>query len=375
MIKLVDLEQQHLPLESELLEVFSTVLKKGQFILGANVKQLEEAFATFQNCQYGIGVSSGTDALTVALKALDIGPGDEVIVPSMTFIATAEAVATVGATPVLVDVEPNKWGIDPEKTAAAITPKTKAIIPVHLHGWPVPLNPFLRLAEQHGLSIIEDCAQAHGAAERSAPVGSQTIAGCFSFFPGKNLGSLGDAGMIVSNNADFVSRARGILNHGRTQKYFHDEMGYNARLDELQAAFLNVKFPHLANWNKQRRDLAGRYQECLQSLPLRLPPSADDDLTPVFHLYVVQCESAQRRDDLLAYLKEQGIQAGIHYPVPLHLQPALSPFGYKAGDFPVSEQASQTILSLPIYPGMTHEQQNEVVAKVSSFFAAVPVVA
>ena len=375
MINLVDLQAQHSPLEIELLTQFLKTLKKGRFIMGPNIKELEANFAKYQGCEYGIGVSSGTDALTVALKAMDIGPGDEVIVPSMTFIATAEAVATVGATPVLVDVDPIKFGLDPIKTAGAITPKTKAIIPVHLHGWPVPLEPFIKLAEKHDLMILEDCAQAHGAKEGMALVGSQSVAGCFSFFPGKNLGALGDAGMIVSNHKEFVERARGILNHGRREKYFHDELGYNARLDEMQAAFLNVKLPHLETWNEQRRELATRYNQSLSSYSLRLPPEFSAELKPVFHLYVVQCESQPVRDSLMKYLKSLDIGVGIHYPVPLHLQPALAHLGYEKGSLPEAEKAAETMLSLPIYPGMTHSQQDIVIQAIAEFFGALEMVA
>lgn len=369
MIKLVDLNLQHTQLRKELEAAFQSVVDRGQFILGQQIKTLEADFAAYQDCQYAIGVSSGTDALLLALRALGIGPGDEVILPSMTFCATAEAVCLVGARPVLVDVEPETWGLDPALTEAAITERTKAIIPVHLHGWPVPLTPFLDLAERHDLIVLEDCAQAHGAKETGRAVGSRSAAGCFSFFPGKNLGALGDGGIVTTNDSELADRIRSLANHGRRDKYLSDEVGYNARLDELQAAFLNVKFRHLEAWNEQRRALALRYNELLADSPFRTPPAFDGDRLPVFHLYVIQCDSVHTRDGLAQFLKANGVQCGIHYPVPLHLQPAFEYLGHSAGSLPVSEHAAQTMLSLPIYPGMTPAQQDVVVEQVSQFMS------
>lgn len=367
MIKLVDLNLQHTLLHEDLNAAFQSVLSRGQFILGQQIQTLEADFAAYQDCQYAVGVSSGTDALLLALRALGVGPGDEVIVPSMTFCATAEAVWSVGARPVLVDVEPDTWGLDPVLTAAAITERTKAIIPVHLHGWPVPLAPFLELAQQHDLVLLEDCAQAHGARESGCAVGSRSAAGCFSFFPGKNLGALGDGGMVTTNDRELATRIRSLANHGRRDKYLNDEIGYNARLDELQAAFLNVKLRHLNEWNEQRRTLALRYNQAFAGLSCKTPPGFDGDRLPVFHLYVIQCDSVHIRDNLAQFLKSNNIQCGIHYPVPLHLQPAFEFLGHAPGSLPVSEHAAQTMLSLPIYPGMTPAQQDIVIEQVTQF--------
>lgn len=369
MLKLVDLSLQHNLLHAELGAAFRLVLDRGQFILGPQVRKLEEAFAAYHHCSHGVGVSNGTDALLLALKALGVGPGDEVIVPSMTFCATAEAVCLVGARPVLVDVEPETLGLDPVLTEAALTERTRAIIPVHLHGWPVPLEPFLALAERYDLAIVEDCAQAHGAREQGYPVGSRTAAGCFSFFPGKNLGALGDGGMVLTNDPALADQVRALSNHGRRGKYLNDEIGYNARLDELQAAFLDVKLRHLENWNEQRRTIAARYSQALADFPMKTPPTFGEDRIPVFHLYVIQCATSQMRDRLAHFLKTQDIQTGIHYPVPLHLQPALKFLGHEPGSLPVSEQAAECILSLPIYPGMTTSQQDYVIENVAQFWA------
>jgi len=304
----------------------------------------------------------------LALRALGIKSGDEVIIPAMTFYATAEAVCLVGAKPVLVDVELETLSLNPVLTEAAITEKTKALLPVHLQGWPVFLEPFLAIAQKYNLVIVEDCAQAHGAREKGYPVGSRTTAGCFSFFPGKNLGALGDAGIVVTNDQAVAEKVRALANHGRQEKYFHDDIGYNARIDELQAAFLNIKLCYLEDWNEQRRTLAACYNETLAGLPLELPPSWNENRIPNFHLYVVHCENLGIRNSLADHLKTQGIQTGIHYPVPLHFQPGLKFLGHEPGSLPVSEQAAERMLSLPIYPGMTTDQQDYVIEKITEFF-------
>jgi dTDP-4-amino-4,6-dideoxygalactose transaminase len=368
MIKLLDLDLLHQPLVPELELAFRQVLGKGRFILGEEILKLENTFATYQGCRYGIGISSGTDALILSLKALGVGVGDEVILPSMTFIATAEAVAWLGAKPVLVDVHPDTLLLTAELAETAITEKTKVILPVHLHGYAVPLDGFLALAQRYNLQIVEDCAQAHGATEKNYPVGSRSKGGCFSFFPGKNLGALGDGGMVVTNDEAFAQKVRSLQNHGRKEKYVSDTIGCNARLDELQAAFLNVKLPYLEEWNQQRRALAEAYDISLSGLPIKTPSLGTLENVPVFHLYVIRCESKTIRTKLAQALKQQNIETGIHYPVPLHLQPSLQKFGYQPGDFPVSETASDCILSLPLYPGMTAEQQNFVVEQIRAFF-------
>jgi dTDP-4-amino-4,6-dideoxygalactose transaminase len=370
MIKLLDLNLMHQAIAPELEAAFHRVCSKGKFILGDEIRQFETAFAASQDCQYGIGVSSGTDALILALKAMGVGVGDEVIVPSMTFIATAEAVAWLGAKPVIADVSSETLLLTPELVEGAITEKTKAIIPVHLHGYPVQLDGFLKLAQRHNLQILEDCAQSHGAKEQGALVGSRTLGGCFSFFPGKNLGALGDGGMVVTNDAAFAQQVRSLSNHGRKEKYLSDQLGCNARLDELQAAFLNVKLPYLEKWNQQRRDLARVYHEALAELPLQRPPLGNSSDVPVFHIYAIRCESQEIRSQLAQHLKQQGIETGVHYPVPLHLQPSFQNLGHQLGDFPISEAAANCLLSLPLSPGMTDMQQEVVVQQIEKFFQA-----
>lgn len=369
-LKFVDLNRQHSELREELMSAFESVLNRGTFILGPEVTRFETEFAKLHRCQYAVGVSNGTAAITLALRALNIGPGAEVIVPAMTFFATAEAVCNVGAKPVIVDVEPETLGLDFELTRAAITKATRAIIPVHLHGWPVPLDPFLKLASDLELALIEDCAQAHGASENGYPVGSRSDAGCFSCFPAKNLGALGDAGIVATQSEALADRMRALANHGRRQKHANTEVGYNNRLDELQAAILNVKLPHLTGWNERRRALAQRYSESLADVPLIVPRQRDDGRVPAFHLYVVRCRDRAERDQLAADLKTGGIETGMHYPTPLHLQPGLSFLDYTKGSFPVAEMAAETMLSLPLFPEMTDREQDRVLERILAFFSA-----
>ena len=371
-IKLVDLNRQHDALRDELVAAFDKVLKRGRFILGDEITELEREFARLHGCRHAVGVSSGTDALTLTLRALDIGPGDEVIVPAMTFFATAEAVCEVGATPVFADIDPFTLGLDSAQAERAIRKQTKAIIPVHLHGRPVLLAPFLQMAEENGLAIIEDCAQGHGASEAGHAVGSRSVAGCFSFFPAKNLGALGDAGIVTTQSPEIAQRVRALANHGRHEKHANAEIGCNARLDELQAALLNVKLPHLATWNQQRKYLAQRYSELLGAAPLSLPAEENDECVSSHHLYVVRCTGRAERDALAAHLKSRKIETGIHYPTPLHLQPALRHLGYAQGQLPVSERAGETMLSLPLFPEMRIDEQDRVVATVFDFYQVAP---
>ncbi|HVT29587.1 MAG TPA: DegT/DnrJ/EryC1/StrS family aminotransferase [Lacipirellulaceae bacterium] len=367
-LKLVDLNRQHDRLRDELMRAFDTVIQRGRFILGEEVTRFEKAFAQLHGCGYAVGVSNGTDAITLALKALNIGPGAEVIVPAMTFFATAEAVCNVGATPVLVDVENETLGLDPARAREAITAATRAIIPVHLHGWPVPLEPLLKLANEFELAIVEDCAQAHGASENGHPVGSRSDAGCFSCFPAKNLGALGDAGILITQSEAIADRVRALANHGRRQKHANTEVGFNNRLDELQAAILNVKLPRLMEWNERRRALARRYSEHLIETPLKVPNLSDERRVSSFHLYVVRCRDRAERDELAADLRGMGIETGMHYPTPLHLQPGLSHLGCTKGSFPVAEQAAETMLSLPLFPEMREDEQDCVVEGILKYF-------
>ena len=368
-IKLVDLNRQHEALRDELLLAFDNVLARGRFILGSEITRLEEDFAEMHGCCHAVGVSSGTDALTLTLKALDVGPGAEVIVPAMTFCATVEAVSNIGATPVLVDVETETLGMDFEQASAAVTDRTRAIIPVHLHGWPVQLKPFLQLASHRGIHVVEDCAQAHGSQEHGHPVGSRSRAGCFSFFPAKNLGALGDAGIVTTQDEQLAVRIRALANHGRHAKHANTELGFNNRIDELQAAFLNVKLPCLLEWNEERRRLARRYNDLLAPTLLALPKIQDHHRLPCFHLYVVRCDDHEQRDQLAKHLRSDDVETGMHYPTPLHLQPALAHLGYSQGQFPVAERSAETMLSLPLFPGMLDEEQDQVVESLLTFFA------
>ena len=331
--------------------------------MGPAVRRFEEAFATFCGVQQCIGVSNGTAALELALRALDVAPGDEVITVSHTFIATAEAISNVGAKPVFVDIDPATYTMDAQAVAAAITPATRVLLPVHLYGQPAQMHELNQVATAHGLAVIEDAAQAHGATWQGAPAGSLATVACFSFYPGKNLGAYGDAGAVTTNDEAIAERVRLLRNHGRRSKYIHDVVGTNERIDTLQAAILDAKLPYLAGWTAARQRLAARYNDLLAECEMVLPVVANE-ATSAWHLYVIR---APRRDALLTYLKAQGIEAGIHYPVPLHLQPAYANLGYRQGDFPVTEAVADSCLSLPLYPEMTNSQQEYVVEQIHAF--------
>ena len=369
LIKLVNVSIQNQILQEELLIATSHLIKSGKLIRGEQTREFENKFAALHSRAYGVGVANGTDALVLALHGIGIKPGDEVIVPDMTFFATASAVFRMGARPVPVDVEPCGLGMDYRLVERAITSMTKAIIPVHLHGWPVELDNILELANSFKLKIIEDCAQAHGARVKDKPVGSRGTASCFSFFPSKNLGALGDGGIVLTDDEELAGRIRTLANQGRcNSKYLHQEIGYNSRLDELQAAFLNIKLEHLESWNSRRRQIARIYQTALAELPLICPPEPDGDLVSSVHIYAIRCKDNATRDSLKSFLMERSVETGIHYPVPLHLQPPFKEWELLSEDFPVSTSASRTMLSLPIYPEMTNEQCAEVINRVNDFF-------
>jgi dTDP-4-amino-4,6-dideoxygalactose transaminase len=317
--------------------------------------------------KHAVGLDSGSAALDMALIAAGVLPGDEVIVPSHTFIATAAAVTHRGATPVFVDVEEDTFNLDPERLEAAITPRTRAVLPVHLYGQPATMGPIMDIARRHGLSVVEDAAQSHGAAYQGTITGNFGVCGIFSFYPGKNLGAYGDAGMLVTNDDAVAETARLLRNHGRRDKYEHILVGYNFRLDALQAAVLDVKLKHLADWNRARRQRAAVYDRLLAGLPIQLP-TVRPDRDHVFHVYVIR---VARRDDLARYLKARGIETIVHYPIPLHLQPAYRSLGYSRGDLPVTERLVDEILSLPMYPELTVAQQEEIAAGVRDFLAGV----
>lgn len=342
----MDLKAQYADIKNEIDAAIRRVLETTDFILGADVTQFENAFASYSGAQHAVGTSSGTSALMLTLLATGVGVGDEVITTTMTFTATAEAICQIGAKPVFVDVDPSTLNLDPALLEDAITERTKAIMPVHLYGNPCDMDPILEIARRHGLRVIEDAAQAHGAMYRGRPVGTLGDAGCFSFYPGKNLGAYGDAGAVASNDDVVARRVRLLLNHGRTTKYEHIEVGYGERLDTLQAAVLLVKLSHLAYWTSLRRKWAALYDSELSSRGIQVvSPTPGGE--PVYHIYAIKVED---RDQVLKRLHQQGIQAGVHYPIPLHLQPAYRSLGYRTGQFPVAEKAALTGLSLPLYP-------------------------
>lgn len=367
-VPFVDLGIQYKVIRSELEVEFQKVFEKTAFIMGSIVKDFEEAFAQYCGVKYAIGVANGTDALILALKALGIGPGDEVITAVNTFIATAEAIIHAGATPIFVDCDPHTYNIDVTQIEAKITPRTKAIIPVHLYGQPAQMDAILEIAKKYNLYVIEDAAQAHGAFYNGQKVGSIGHVACFSFYPAKNLGAYGDAGAVVTNDDEIALTVRKLRDHGGITKYQHDLVGYNSRLDTLQAAVLLVKLKYLDEWNKQRQKNAQLYNKLLSKVPGVITPSVLNGATHVYHLYVVRIEG-NSRDELQRYLKERGIQTGIHYPKPLHLTPALKYLGDQAGDFPVAERYSQEILSLPMYPELTEEQITYVVQEIEKFLS------
>lgn len=360
-VPLMDLAADYRLVQPDIDEAVSQVLAAGQFILGPNVRALEGEIATYLDIPFGVGVASGTDALVLGLRALDIGPGDEVIVPAYTFYATAEAVMMVGATPVLAEVEPETFCIDAEDAARRISPRTRAIIPVHLYGHPADMSSVLRVAEAHGLKVLEDNAQAFGAAYRGRKTGSIGDVGCLSFFPSKNLGACGDGGMVVARDEAVAARVRMLRTHGWKRKYEPEMVGYNSRLDELQAAILRVKLRHIDEWNDRRRRVADLYRSRLQGSGVVLPYEAPE-AHHVYHVYVVRVPD---RPAVERALSERKIGSSVYYPLPLHLIEPLRPLGYHQGDFPVSERASRETLAIPLFPTMTEEQVDTVVKTLS----------
>ena len=361
-IPLVDLKAQYQSIKPEIDAAIQRVIDNTAFIMGKEVAQFEEAFADYCGVDYAIGVSSGTGALFLALLAHGIGPGDEVITTPFTFFATGEAIAQVGARPVFVDIDPVTYNINPELIEAAITPYTKAIMPVHLYGQPADMAAIQAIAEKHGLIVIEDAAQAHGSRYHGLRAGALGDSACFSFYPSKNLGCYGDGGMVVTNDAKVAERVRKLRDHGRQSKYLHDELGYGHRLDGIQAAILGAKLPHLDDWNAARRACAARYAELLADLPVH-PPQQAPDTEPVYHCYTIRLEEGFDRDAIVAQLKQEGVGVGVHYPIPLHLQPAFRFMELEPGAFPISEYMADHVLSLPIYAELTDEQQEYVVQK------------
>ncbi|HEX7316856.1 MAG TPA: DegT/DnrJ/EryC1/StrS family aminotransferase [Pyrinomonadaceae bacterium] len=368
-VPFVDLQAQYRAIKTEVDEAIQRVLDTSAFILGREVETFERAFAEYVGARECVGVSNGTAAIQLALQACGVGPGDEVIVPANTFFATAEAVSTAGATPVFVDCDPVTYNLDASKIDEVVSERTRAVIPVHLYGQPADLDAVFEVAERHDLLVIEDAAQAHGARYKGARVGARGRAGCFSFYPGKNLGAYGEGGAVVTNDAEVARRLRMLRDHGSEQKYRHELIGYNFRLEGMQGAVLNVKLKHLDDWNALRRRHAARYRELLAPLEasgaLALPLEADY-AEHVYHLFVIQTEA---RDVLQRYLSAAGVHTGIHYPVPVHLQPAYASLGHKEGDFPNAESQAGRVLSLPMFAELKEHQIKYAADAIADFCA------
>ncbi|MBT3714626.1 MAG: DegT/DnrJ/EryC1/StrS family aminotransferase [Anaerolineae bacterium] len=364
-VQFVDLRKQYAPFKEEILSGIEKVLDGMYLFLGENVQALEKEFSEFCGVTHGIGVSDGTAALHIALRAMDIGPGDEVITVSHTFIATAEAIVLAGAKPVFVDIDPSTYLMDVSQIEAKITSHTKAILPVHLYGQTVDMDTVLDIASRHGLKVIEDACQAHGAEYKGKKAGNLGDAAAFSFYFSKNLGAYGEGGFITTNDDELAKRIRMIRDHGSGEKYHHDLIGFNGRLDEIQAVALRAKLPYLAEWCEKRREHAQLYSELLRDTPAVTPTELPDN-NPVYHLYVI---NTPKRDELQAWLKDKGIFTGIHYPIPIHQQKAMEFLGYQNGDFPVTEQVTKQILSLPIFAELGANEIEFVVDSIKAFYA------
>lgn len=363
-IQFVDLKAQYAPLKEEILAGISQVLDGMHLFLGENVQAFDKEFADFCGVKHGIGVSDGTSALHVILRALEIGPGDEVITVPNTFIATAEALAMAGATPVFVDIDPQTYLMDLDQVEAKINSRTKAIMPVHLYGQVLDMERLREIADRHGLKIIEDACQAHGAEFNGKQAASLGDAAAYSFYFSKNLGGYGEGGFISTNDDEIARKVRMIRDHGSERRYCHDLIGMNARLDEIQAVVLRAKLKHLADWNDSRRKHADLYKRLLKGTPVTLPVETQN-AKHVYHLFVIR---APERDALQAYLKDQGIFTGIHYPIPIHLQKAFAFLGHAVGDFPVTEQAVNEILSLPMFAELTDEEIVRIADAIKDFY-------
>ncbi len=360
----IDLKSQFLALEAELMPAMRAVMEQSNFVLGGPVAEFEKNFAAYSECKHGIGVASGLDAIKLALRALGIGPGEEVITAANTFIATTLGISAVGATPVLVDIDEQFYNIDPAKIEAAITPRTRAIMPVHLYGQPADMGPVMEIARRHNLRVIEDASQAHGARYHGKRVGSFGDIAAFSLYPGKNLGAYGDGGVITTNDDDLADKIQTLRNYGSKVKYHHLVKGENSRLDTLQAVVVNTKLKYLDEGNVKRRAAAARYTEGLAGMAEVTTPAVMNDVEHVFHLYVIR---VPRRDELMEYLKSRGIPTIIHYPIPIHLQEAYADAGWTKGAFQVTERYADEIVSLPMFPEISAEQIDAVVEGVRSF--------
>ena len=362
-IPYIHLGQQHAPLKQEILKSVEALLDNGNYILGEEVSTFEKRFAEMCQTKYALGVGNGTDTMILSMRALGIGVGDEVITAPNSYLASASSIALAGATPVFADVRED-YNIDPAQIEKAITKKTKAIIPVHLTGRPADLDAIMAIAQKHNLHVIEDCAQAVGARYKNKSVGSFGITGSFSLHPLKNLGACGDGGVITTNDDKLFSYLSKARTHGHSSRDEVDFWSFNTRLDNMQAAILNVKFNSLENWNNRRREIAERYWKGLHQLPMYVPKDKEYEHS-VYHTFIIQTD---KRDALMSYLREQGVDTKIHYPVPIHLQKAAAYLGYKKGDFPVTEKQCETILSLPVFPQLNNVEVDYVIEKINSFY-------
>ena len=364
-IAYLDLPAQMRPLRKEIDAAIARTLDNCSFCLGPDVAQFEKDFARFCGAEHCVAFNSGTSALHIAMLLLNVGAGDEVITTPCTFVATSWAISYVGARPVYVDIEDATFNLDPRLVERAITPRTKAVLPVHLYGHPFDIEPLQEICRKHKLPLVEDAAQAHAARYKAKVIGTFGVVSCFSFYPGKNLGAYGEGGALVTNDAQLAARARSLREHGSSQRYYHDEIGFNYRMEGIQGAVLGVKLKHLDAWTRERRRVAHRYHELLTGTPLQLPREADY-AESAYHLYVVR---HPRRDELKKHLEANRVGCALHYPLPLHLQKAYAHLGYKAGAFPVAEKAARECLSLPIYPELTDAQIQRVASVIKDFFA------
>ncbi len=366
-VPFVDLKTQYHQIKDEILKEINEVLDNTAYVCGKKAKKFEEDFAKLHDIKFCIALSSGTDALHTALIAIGIKPGDEVIVPVNTFIATSETISLCFARPVFVDHDEKTYNIDVNKIEKAITSKTKAVIPVHLYGQPAEMDKILEIAKKHNLYVIEDCSQAHLSTYKEKKIGGLGHIGTFSFYPGKNLGAYGEAGAVVTNDEELYQKMLRFRQHGSIKKYYHDIEGHNYRIEEIQAAVLNVKLKYIDKWTNSRRVIAQKYSEKLSTIsPELITPFCPNYIKAVYHLYVVR---AKNREKLMDYLEKQGVQTALHYPLPLHLQKAYNYLNYKEGDFPVAEKCCREILSLPMFPEITDAQVDYVTEKIKSFYS------
>lgn len=367
-VPLLDLKTQYLDMKEELDRAMIDVAESQQFILGPYVQKFEEELAEYCGCRYALGANSGSDALLVALMAADIGPGDEVITSAFTFFATAGSIARLGAAPVFVDIDPATFNIDPSLIESAITPRTKAIMPVHLYGQCADMKPIMEISKKHGLAVIEDAAQSIGAQDKTGPAGSLGMAGCLSFYPTKNLGAFGQGGATLTNDESVYKRMRALREHGETERYFHAEVGGNFRIDAIQAAVLSVKLKRLESWTERRQSLAALYTKLIEEKGLAgefITPPAVTQPKHVFNLYTIR---AERRDELRAHLNEKEVASGVYYPLALHRQKCFEGLGYSEGDLPETERACREVLSLPVCPELTEDQITYAVECVEKFY-------